>query len=274
MDRDKLKKRGKWGIVAGIGGMILGVMLLAAAETMKEDYRYYFSSDYQTGAEMFTLLAWVVIISGGLDLGFGFFNLVKAGEATTGTGTYPAAYGSPTYSNLMTCPDCGGMVSRSAKLCPHCGSDVAAQIQAQYEQEQRRRQEERQRVEMLQSVAGPERERLLMFVYKAESCRQIQEISELWKHFQFSSNGLTREIAQKIESAAYAERLYGVASSNTEQSCEDIRKLLEAVYNCTYSTPQSLTAGQAWMCEFCGYLNDNRTNVCQGCGCERINFEG
>lgn len=85
-----------------------------------------------------------------------------------------------------------------------------------------------------------------------------------------------RMAAVGVDGTGYGrlQNLYGVASSNTEQLCEDIRKLLEAVYNCTYSTPQSLTAGQAWMCEFCGYRNDNRTNVCQGCGCERINFEG
>lgn len=53
---------------------------------------------------------------------------------------------------LIHCPECNKEVSDTAKMCPHCGYDIAGYIQ-QIEQQKKKEQEEQERQEREQKLA-------------------------------------------------------------------------------------------------------------------------
>lgn len=109
MQHRDLKKAGKFALVGAICEGILALMVFVLVAGMKEDYRYYFSEEYQDGVMLLNVLGWIMVIGSIAGFVQAFINL-SADEKNN------------TDENLIICVDCNQMISRNASQCPHCGS--------------------------------------------------------------------------------------------------------------------------------------------------------
>ena len=109
MQHRDLKKAGKFALAGAICEGILALMVFVLVAGMKEDYRYYFSEEYQDGVMLLNVLGWIMVIGSIAGFVQAFINL-SADEKNN------------TDENLIICVDCNQMISRNASQCPHCGS--------------------------------------------------------------------------------------------------------------------------------------------------------
>ena len=61
---------------------------------------------------------------------------------------------------LIHCPECNKEVSNTAKMCPHCGYDIAGYIQ-QIEQQKKKEQEEQTQQSEKEAVSHEKNETII-----------------------------------------------------------------------------------------------------------------
>lgn len=83
------------------------VIKIVAIEEAKEDIRYKFDSDYRSDIDNWEKSLWICPIVGVIELVWTLAKVSADDEDPT--------------ANLLKCPDCWGVVSRSVTHCPHCG---------------------------------------------------------------------------------------------------------------------------------------------------------
>ncbi|MGM9556622.1 MAG: hypothetical protein ACI3VP_00015 [Oscillospiraceae bacterium] len=115
------KRQGKVWTYAGVLEILCAIVLLIISSSMRNEYKYSYSSDYRISCKVVTIIGVACAVSGAIDLVFGVYQLSKVGQQ-------PYEMDPASNANLMTCPDCRQAVSRNAKRCPHCGAELEAYI--------------------------------------------------------------------------------------------------------------------------------------------------
>lgn len=134
MDELRRYKKARTGaIIQAICDPILGMLLIFMAQEMQKDYRYYFESEYRSGASIFNIIGWILVICTGVELAMFVYYSRKVRELEYLEYSEYASSMDTASSALWRCPDCGQMISRSAVTCPHCGKPISPRLAQQRE---------------------------------------------------------------------------------------------------------------------------------------------
>lgn len=118
MQNRNSKRQGKALLVCAILTIVLGFAAFAAADGMKDDYRYYFSEEYRNSVEIVNVCGWFLVIDSIINCGMGLIYLGSDDKQSAN-------------ENLTACVDCGKMISRDAERCLYCGSIMNRKTLAQ-----------------------------------------------------------------------------------------------------------------------------------------------
>lgn len=83
MDNEKRMKKVKYYLISGTATLLLGLILVMVLSEQKDTWEYYLSSSRRDSVDMGSLLAWLLVFWGGLELGLGAILYSDSGSAGT-----------------------------------------------------------------------------------------------------------------------------------------------------------------------------------------------
>ena len=125
MSFEQQKKKGTRALIGAGLVILVALFFLGLAGEMKDSWEYKWDDDVQNNVTMLSVLGWSAMICGVVDMIYGIV-LITVKDNTTFSPPSNIGGGS-VGSNLTTCRDCGGAVSRMAETCPHCGRSKPGQ---------------------------------------------------------------------------------------------------------------------------------------------------